>query len=201
MIVCFIGIDGSGKTTCAKALQEELTRLSYDCEYVHYPYPLFGIFKRAFHGSPVAPTHSHSTYSDTGLSLRDFPPIILSFLEGLTFRLTNRITDSRFIIMDRYSYDLIVNYMMKIPRWPVKIYLKMVERPTVTILLDIDSQTAHNRKPEADTHYYEAERSKYKEACQLIGNRVIMIDGCLRKEVIVRTVLQCLRLHNGGRQC
>src|SRR6266487_3171536 len=115
MIVCFIGVDGSGKTSCAKALQEELVRMGYDSKYMHYPYQLFRVVKRAFHNPLITPTHPSFSNPASRTSLREFPPIVLSFLEALTFRLTNRTRDSQFRIMDRYAYDLIVNYMMKIP--------------------------------------------------------------------------------------
>src|SRR2546428_8265615 len=104
MIVCFIGVDGSGKTTCAKALQEELARMGYDSEYLHYPYQLFRLVKKAFPGPLITSTHSAIGCPAGRISLREFPPIVLSFFEALTFRLTNRIRTSEFMIMDRYPY-------------------------------------------------------------------------------------------------
>jgi len=176
-MICLFGMDGSGKTTCAKALQRELEARGCISEYSRYGFRLFNIFKSAFNRGPNI-HKSPATVEPSTLSFFGAFIIVLSFLDALAYRVPGaRRHKNSVVVSDRYLYDHAVNWLYKWPKWITQLYLSILDPPEVTVLLDVPAEIAHMRRPEETLEHYERTREKYLRVMSLIRFKKVTISS------------------------
>ena len=175
-MICFVGIDGSGKTTHALALCRELSAKGINCMYVRPRYALLRFLPSIFREwgdkhtyisprnimipSEIQKTRKVSRY------VRIFKiPLTLFFLiyASFTYFLDIRPLLSEFIIVcDRYFFDWLYNLWGKV----ATALTHLLPKPNLVVLLDIPVATALSRMHDIEDksispNYYRSLQSWY----------------------------------------
>ena len=164
-LICFIGIDGSGKTTQARALARTLGGKGVKCRYVYNSVqtfltrPFISIGKKLFFGGKGR-HDGYKEYSNTRrgvfgnpllstayryLLLLDHTLQILARI-GLPLMLGER------VICDRYIHDTVVDLAADLNYSEAKVAnmlrnaLRLLPKPDIVFLIDVPEEIAYQRK-------------------------------------------------------
>jgi len=195
-LICFIGIDGSGKTTCSINLYNKLKALGFSCRYVHHTYSIINNipkmlrlcirnFVLSISGASV-PVESAKDATEGSRSER---PIALFSIAILLDSLIGRFTETKsnfgesITIYDRYFYDQIVNVaecLGTFPNWLTECYLRLIPKPDLVFLLDLPPIVAHQRKAEGPVGVYERRRELYLSLTKRLDMTNLIIINALQ---------------------
>jgi len=212
MCVCFIGIDGSGKTSQAISLSKNLSKIGIESLYVRPEYLLvkclpqalirwvsrhvFGISKKIIR-KPERPVERQA--DDVGLNIIKFT-LTLAFLiyVWLAYILMVRSQLSkRVLICDRYFYDWI--YYLDKNR--STFLMQLVPKPDLIFLLDVEIPVAFSRMHSMEdkgfsADYYSSLREWYLTLAKEYGFMVInsIHDFGKTKQAILEHTMSSLRM-------
>jgi dTMP kinase len=186
IIACFLGIDGSGKTTVAKSLQQALTKGGVPSTYIWGGWrgfeswlfkPLAAPTKKELikrgNECSVASAHDRLPFFDlfTWLDyfLRVCPALVASSLT------------SRVLIVDRYVYDVLQGLhkrdtlSRRIAVWLAKVF----PEPTVIFYIKVPHELAFARKHDIPSLEFlqRSEEEKEKLLKNLSISPVVVLDG------------------------
>jgi thymidylate kinase len=148
LIISLSGMDGTGKSTHAKALKEKLNHLGIPCEVVwtrwrpFISYPFMGLVyvlkryrRKDYHKSKIL--RKIWAY----LTILDFDYIYL-------FKMKTHLFKGRVVICDRYIHDHIAELMHDgiYNENAVKLLLKLIPNPDISFIFDVPVNTAMMRK-------------------------------------------------------
>ena len=195
LFICIIGMDGSGKTTLAIALQKSLQK-SISCRYVHSlidtrimkPFEKIGR-KIVRHKSSNA--SEYKTFRQKKQSLFSKYPLLAyayKFLQAvdyapqLLWKIWLPVHRGKNIISDRYIYDTIIymglNFDYGVDRIcrDLDIWFRVFPKPDITFLIDIDEHIALSRKADVPSiDYLKERRGVYLGLASKLGFTVL--DG------------------------
>ena len=159
MLICFTGIDGSGKTTHANLLIKALRKRGHPCTYVWaaerpiFSYIFYGLtrllgywreIKRDAYMDPLelAPPGIRDKFNLVWLCF-----LFLDFQIKTLFKVRIPLFFKKIVICDRYVYDLLMELMLSrqySDRF-CKLLLQTLPKPRVTFLMDVSEKLAHER--------------------------------------------------------
>lgn len=159
-LVCFTGVDGSGKTTHARSLLEFLNEDGHACRYVwaasrpilslaFFAFTrLLGYWKKTKKGDYTDPLEFAPTSlrAKLGLVWRVF--IFIDFQIKVSVTIRPLLLLGRTVVCDRYVYDVFTElYLSKFytSRFGALLWTS-IPKPVVTFLLDIQEETATSRR-------------------------------------------------------
>lgn len=197
MFICFVGIDGSGKTLQAERLRDRLAGAGYDCEYVWCRYsprmlrPLVKAAKRMFSGRKNGSEYREFTAAKKGAfknpALRWFW-LNLGFYEyskQVRKAITSRLKKGGVLVCDRYIHDFLADMAINLDLEGGGI-AALLDRPAVkrfpapdaVFFLDVSPETAFARKDDPNVmgkEYLEERAGMYDWMSSRMG--FIRIDG------------------------
>ena len=193
-MITFEGIDGSGKSTQARLLQEYL-------EKHHYPL----VFVREPGGVEIAESIRQILLDGRNLSMHPRTELLL-FLSARSELVDKVIAPAlksgKIVISDRYS-DSTFAYQINGRGLPPKEVQNLNRfaaagiKPDLTFLVDLDVKTAHqrliqskDRMESAEITFHKRVRQGFLEIAKGEPKRVKVLDGSLSQEEIWRDVLQ-----------
>lgn len=176
-MICFIGTDGSGKTTLAKKLVIDLTAKGVAVKYVWFRSPYFltlvvlavarvlGFTSKPAHSSGTIVHHDFHTQP-----LRTVYPVVLLWDTLIHYAirlwLPSRLGIS--VVCDRYLHDIIVDISMDIHNEMFafglvgRLFQSVARRATLVVLVDAPTRTLDIRRPDAKSDPWTAcRRSMY----------------------------------------
>ncbi len=194
--ICFSGIDGSGKTTLAKRLENTMQNVCIDFKYKYSNYEPFIIklfkiigkllflkerdsaknYQQYCNGKRKSfKKHSFLTWLYRSIHFIDY------FLQIL-FKISIPLTIGRNIISDRYFYDVIINYSFnynytfeKIDE-TIKSYLRFFPKPDLLFFIEVPEDVAFKRKDDTPTlEYLKDRKAIYRELSKKYS--IPMLDG------------------------
>jgi len=159
--VCFLGIDGSGKTSCASGLHKKLESLGVNSRYIHHTFSLLDhvlpLLKNNIrsYASNLSKNNTSFTDESADISLKTRIISTLFCFFAVINSFVSRVVELKpffkgVIIYDRHSYDHIVPYIDFIPSFFSRFFVKLIKQPDIIFFLDIASEIALKRK-KADT--------------------------------------------------
>lgn len=96
------------------------------------------------------------------------------------------------VIFDRYLYDELANLNLRngFMRGYIRLVMKLVPRPPVSLILDADPVQARARKPEYPLEFIYENRKAYLDLSQLLGGMTVIAAGPIEK--VREEVLACV---------
>jgi|SRR3989344_3993455 len=196
VIISFIGTDGAGKSTLIAEVQKRLEQqLKGKVKTVYFGWKpflpttkllSFILRKKNYQIADKMNSKNNNSFSEEN-KLHLFQEIMLSYyyLEYLSryiFQL--RISSFKSIMLvDRYFYDLYAHYEYAKQSYVFPILLKMMPKPDLIFLLDVDVQTAKKRKPEMDLELLQKHHLHYQQLSSLINAKVVKTDLSLEQSL------------------
>jgi thymidylate kinase len=199
IIVCFMGVDGSGKTTVAKSLHESLSKVGISAKYIWcgwrgfeswlvkpFAAPTKNVLIKRGNESGVADAHDRIPFFDY-LTWFDYfarvcPALIASSLTA------------KVIIVDRYVYDVTQDLHGEgtTSHRMVARLLKQFPQPTVIFYIKVPLELAFARKDDIPSLEFlrRSEEEKQKLLRDLPASRVIVLDGTLPVQELTQDALR-----------
>ena len=194
--ICFVGIDGSGKTTLSKNLVKNLMENEIASNYVWNRYtpilmkiPMLVANKFIFKKNELFT--DYTSYSNKKRGLFRSPLLstiyenllMLDYIIQMMYKIKIPLLMGKNIICDRYLFDTIVsdlavdlNYSESKIKSILDFYLTFFPKPDLIFLVDVPEDVAFRRKNDIPSIKYLQDRRKI---CLTMGRlyNMIMLDG------------------------
>lgn len=196
LLITFEGIDGSGKSTQARLLNDYLQDEGYETLLVREP------------GGTDLSERVRSILLDPSLNVQPFAELLLfsaARAQLVSERIRPAIEEGRVVICDRF-YDSTTAYQgagrgVAEPSWLRSFHQRVTEGlvPDRTYLVDVDTETAQKRRDAetieetdrmeaAGTSFYDRVRRAYYELAEEAPERIVRLDGHRSIEALHETV-------------
>lgn len=191
-LVCFVGIDGAGKTTIAKMLLRHVREHGLRSRYVWGGFKRFTLFRPfvAFAQALMLDADRHLENSHTkGRQIKNsfissvyHHLVLLDYVIQVLFNIGVPLHFGETIICDRYVYDVVASIGVSLDYHPKRI-LKLLDRclsflpkPDMVFLIDLPEPMAYQRKNDIVSVDF---LSLYREIFLEMGRRHVMtiLDG------------------------
>ena len=201
-LICFTGMDGTGKTTLSKNLVKSLKERDIECKYVYarltpiISKPFMWIGRSIFlHGKNMF--ENYSDYANTkrmaiehnSFLSRIYQQILLfDYFFQVFFKVKIPLIFSKNIVCDRYVYDTVItdlsvdmNYSRDKVIDMLDNLLRFFPEPDRTFLIDVPEEIAYQRKNDTPSREYLRER---RGIYLNVGNKykMVILDGTKKLE-------------------
>jgi thymidylate kinase len=202
LLICFTGIDGSGKTTQAKLLIDWLASQHIKSIYIWSRGEVLSIRRiLLFLGRSALRTSTHEINNDRN-SYRTYQsrkskllrnPLIstiwsitttLEHMIQINWDIRGKLKAGFFIVCDRYFWDSTIDMAIlnrKAPQWlsgRINTFLwKLVPHPAITFWVDVPPEEAIKRKNDIPSYDYLLKRAEFYRYLAKI-DAITVIDGC-----------------------
>ena len=201
ILICFIGMDGSGKTTHAKTLVKVMKEHGIKSKYVWNRFessivlrPFMIIAKVLFlHGKDMFDDYIEYSYSKKKLFKNRFLSamyqynVLLDYSLQIFLKIKVPLIFGKNIICDRYIYDTIVDLKVDLhyPDAKIKNILKnlfyLLPKPELIFLIDVPEEIAFQRKDDTPSiEYLRERRNIYLNIGKEYG--MVILDGSKKLE-------------------
>lgn len=214
LFVCFVGIDGSGKTTLAKKLVDAMKERGVTSYYVYnrlrlfFSRPLYLIGRPLlFRGKDVFDDYSGYSQAKQRLFKNRFICLgytcllLFDYFFQVMFKVRLPLALGRNIVCDRYVYDTVVtdlavamNYSPERTRGVLRSCLVLCPKPDVIFLVDVPEEVAYRRKKDVPSiDYLRERRTLYLDIGREYGMTILdgskdleLLEAETRNEVLSR---------------
>ena len=201
-LICFTGMDGTGKTTLSKNLVKSLKEREIECKYVYArltPFiskPFMVIGRLIFlHGKNMFENYSdYSNTKRTAIERNSFLSriyqqiLLLDYMLQIFFKVKVPQIFGKNIVCDRYIYDTVItdlsvdmNYSKDKVINMLDNLLRIFPEPDTTLLIDVPEEIAYQRKNDTPSIEYLRER---RDTYLNVGNKykMVILDGTKKLE-------------------
>lgn len=198
-LICFNGIDGSGKTTISKSFKTALENLNISCKYYWCGWrgfeswafkPMISLIKKiskkgnsSFESNKISTLNrkipAFSYFAILDYILRVLPNILLSLYRY------------EIVIADRYIYDVIVGFSVfnkQNEKFVFKTLTFLFPKPDISFLIEVPDDIAFSRKDDVPSIEYLA-KQKVVYSKYLKESTTKVIDGTKTKDEILNIVM------------
>ena len=197
-LVCFVGIDGSGKTTLAKGISKELNKENFDTIYIYGRIvPIISRFFMSLGRTIVLRRKKNDIFTDyqgyskqkkqlfnKGFFSNAFKWMILfDHILQINFKIKTRLLMGKIVICDRYIFDTVItdiaaniNCDVAESTNLIKKTFHFIPKPDYLFYINIPEEIAYERKNDVPHLDYLIERKKLYDALEQ-SFEVIELDG------------------------
>lgn len=217
MLICFIGIDGSGKTTQAKLLADELAGRGVKSMYTWSRGEVLAI-RRIFlsMGRRALGTSTREIASDqtsyhayqsrkSRLMQNSLVRIlwsVMTYLEHLVQinkDIRKKVQDGYCVVCDRYQWDTLIDLAVlnhKDSAWLVnrfnRFMWRLIPKPAITFFVDIPPEEAMKRKDDIPSLDYVQKRAEHYRYLSKFDSFTV-VDGCREVVTLQREISNAVR--------
>jgi thymidylate kinase len=199
--IAVLGTDGSGKSTLLNAIIPLIEEKMSGKVVVHHLrpdlLPPLGRFRGVQHEPGYVCVNPHgSKPSGFAGSLFRLTYLVCDYILGYWFKVRPmlRRKDIACWVFDRYAYDILIDplrFRIKLPRWIIRLYLKIVPRPNIVLCLGGDPEKIFARKPETSLEEVNRQMIELEKLSEGLPN-VRMIDTTVSIEDTVAAAMNAL---------
>ena len=190
LFVAFLGPDGSGKSSVAKLVGNQMIPAFRRKETYHLRPHVFRFHKR-LEEKPVKDPHNQSPRNKV-VSFIKLICWVVDYLIGYVIEIYPRLVCSTLVLFDRYYHDLLVDprrYRYGGTRQFVKLVGKLIPQPDYWILLDAPVEVIQDRKSEVSRAELKRQRQAYKNLFESFPEgKYSMIDASQPLKDVVHDV-------------
>ena len=186
-LICFTGVDGSGKTTHAKYLWKSLQHKGYSSNYTWagskpvFSYLFLGITRMLGYWKTVKKGDWMDPLEKAPRKVREGLGVLYRLLLYIDFEITTSIkiriplSSGKIVICDRYVYDLIMELMLSnlYTTKYGKLLLRTIPSPKKVFFADAQLDLIIQRRPDSNQQRVLAKRNIYRKLAQALGFRII----------------------------
>jgi thymidylate kinase len=188
-VICFIGPDGSGKTTLIELIESTVSEAFHNSIYDFHLKPIKPKTKKT---SIVEEPHKYEPYSKIKSYIK-LLYFVYQYNVGWIKNILPLKIKSSLIIFDRYFDDLLVDnkrYRYGGSKKVAKFFKKFIPSPDIYFILVADPKIIYERKKEIE--YDELKRlvDDYKKLCD--GKKYFCIDVSKKPEEIVKEIVKIM---------
>lgn len=188
-LICFIGIDGSGKTTLAKELIDAMNKKGFETKYwwckfesFKFEYSLVKFFKR-FLRKPYLSNIDNISNENSFFSMIYQYLVIFTYIYRIFLNIRLPLFFGKNVVCDRYIYDAVIDFVIefKYPKEKTQKMLKVLssvtQKPDQTFLVDLPEEVAYKRKNDIPSVIYLAKRKEMYQEMQEGINKLVRLEG------------------------
>jgi thymidylate kinase len=206
-LVCFIGIDGAGKTTLAKRVDSAFKNEGLNCQYIYGRVSPF--VSRFFMGlgrilflkkkkEDLFSDYKSYTIQKQNILKNKYLSKFYSWslltdqIVQANMRMKFKLISGKTLFCDRYVFDTVITDI--VPNLQsssedamslIIQLLKFVPEPDLVFLIDLPSEIAYNRKNDVPHLSYLSERRKlYCSLKGQFGTKMIVLDGSKKPDIL-----------------
>lgn len=216
IIICFIGIDGSGKSTLSRRLYEELKERRYRVSHVWWLEGENSLLRRLLRRA-VKLKHlnleSDANISKTNSGYRTITTTIFGrlysvtvFLDYLWFGivkvwLPKTIYRDRIVIFDRFIYDIVLaiakqfNFTHSHESMLYNLYSKLLPHPNLMFIIDVPPEVSYSRRKEEYASLEDAKvmwedyQKLYHLLTSLVSGKIVKVNNSREVESVKSEIL------------
>lgn len=185
MIICFTGMDGTGKTTNARQVYDELVKGKK--KVVYFQILSGDTFLRKLLGRLTSrireKTHKAPYQPSQGGILRLWP--LFSLADAcLTYIWLKFLSLRKTVIVDRYFYDeiAIMACLELIKMENALRIIRLMPKPNVVFLFEAEAEVARARKPEHPLEFFVRQAQFYRSIVHVVGAVTINTERLNRSQ-------------------
>lgn len=174
LMVVFLGADGSGKSTVIDRVEQDLSPMFRQTQYIHLR-PRLGM-KVSQENTPVVDPHCQAARGWL-VSVMKLFYFLFDYGIGYLWQIRPLLVRSTFVLFDRYYHDLLVDpkrYRFGANMWLAKLFGLLIPKPDLWILLDAPAEVLQARKQEVTFAETARQRQAYLEICKELSNSVVI---------------------------
>jgi len=205
VLICFTGIDGSGKTTLAKRINERLKKEGVNSQYVYgrvvpiLSRPLMEMGRRfllkrrkedIFHNYDDYASQKRNIFKNKFIAGVYKWSILFDQVMQIYAKIIPRLMVGKVVICDRYVFDTVItdiaadlNYSADDVFNMISKLLCIAPKPNVTFLIDVTEEVAYQRKDDTPHISYLRERRKFYLMMEK-SFKMITLDGSRNIEMV-----------------
>ncbi len=174
LVVAFLGVDGSGKSTIGLKIQNEISPLFNGIARYHLRPCFLG---GAGDSSEVVADPHGQLERGVLLSVAKLFYFLLDYLGGFLFKVLPLKIKSHLVIFDRYYHDMLIDpkrYRYGAPNWMAKTISWFIPKPDLFIVLDAPAEIIQARKQEVTFEETKRQRTAYLKFANEQGNCIVL---------------------------
>lgn len=210
VLICFTGIDGSGKTTLSKYLKTSLNDLGIPCDYLWWFEADSSGFRKLLRFIAFGKVKSRKTDNQKAKEVfkknRLFSEVSqLLVLSGYFYQAISRVwipmAQGKTVVCDRYIYDVLVSFTVesgysneRFNRMMRRV-LRIFPRPDLVFLLDVPEEISFRRKDDvfhptslSKPRIIYSGISKQDRYKNMLGTEMVVVDGTSDLESLKQVV-------------
>jgi thymidylate kinase len=199
--IAVLGTDGSGKSTLLNAIVPLIEKKMSGKVVVHHLrpdlLPPLGRFRGVRHEPGYVCVNPHgSKPSGFAGSLFRLTYLVCDYILGYWFKVRPMLRRKEIAcwVFDRYAYDILIDplrFRIKLPRWIIRLYLKIVPRPNIVLCLGGDPEKIFARKPETSLEEVSRQMIELEKLSEGLPN-ARMIDTTVSIEDTIAAAMNAL---------
>ena len=170
IIISFMGVDGSGKSTLIELLRKKLKNKFKKIKYVHLRPYLILLDKSTVQANP------HKTKKTCSILFNFFRILYWLIIYRFFFYLFVNKSD-QLVIFDRYAHDLMIDpirYKFNLPNRITKFILNLFPNPSLWIVLNAPIKVLEKRKKELPTKELKKQIRSYLSFAKQRKNSIVV---------------------------